>query len=108
MSDKQKNSKKDRHRKSPQNSRYKAEHRQERGKLRRLQAHVKAHGMTDDDVRNAIRKCEIVLFGVPKTDTPVKQRKPRSEGAKAFYRLPDAEKRRRDMREFGVTPKKAA
>lgn len=99
MSDKQKSSKKDKKRKSGQNIKYKNERRAEQNKLRRLRAHIKGHGVTAE-VRDTIRRLEIMLGHTPsdlKVDRPY-----RSPAAAAFYRRPDADQHRKQMRNISL------
>lgn len=107
MAGKQKSSKAGRKAKKGQNLKYKNEHRREQNKLIRLKRHVKHNGMTGNDVLAAMRKAEIVLYGVPKTDLPVNKPE-RSAASAAFHRQPDSDARRRQMRDISLGTRRAA
>lgn len=95
MAEKQKNRKAGRSKRNGQALRYKNEFRREQNKLTKLYRHIKAHGVTGQDVIDTVRTLEIKLGRNPsnlKRNISIQ-----SDASEAWYKAhPDHEKIRRE------------
>lgn len=100
MAENKKGRKVGRSKRNGQAAKYRNEHRFEQNKLARLKDHIRSHGVTAE-VLACMRKLEIILYGVPKTDLPVNKPQ-RSPASAAFHRLSSAATRMSQMRAISL------